>query len=706
MRKLTRSFYLFFISLSIFAQQNRMWVPSDAQKAYYQMMEKGARFSLDDLYHPEKPSFNDAIVQFNGGCTAEIISPQGLILTNHHCGYGIIQSLSSLEHNYVEDGFWAGSYEEELPAPGAYVTFVRRIVNVTQQVLQGVSDDMSPERRQSVVDKNIAKLKQEIQTEPWQYVEIKPYLYGNIYYALVKEDYKDIRLVGAPPSSVGKFGADTDNWMWPRHSGDFSLFRIYAAPDNRPAEYSPDNVPYRPEKYFKVSLDGVKEGDLILVYGFPGRTQQYLPSFAVEHVTQTLNPVRIDIRQRALDIMDKYMRSNDTLKLKYTSTYARVANYWKKWKGENLGIKKSNAIENKRYIEKLFLQQAGTNGFGEEAGRVLEALKQAYNELEAPDLARNIFIETMYVNNDWMRRAFLIYQWENLHGDNYAQRKAKILDRIRSAFNRTDNRVSKELFIRMMAYYKQKMPEAYKNKTLFEKNIILWADEIEKTSLLADSSKINRLALMDYKKFQEALKNDSGYNLARTLIDDYYGKIAPEQSRVKEKINNLMRVYTKLLMQSGLYKDMVPDANSTLRLSFGEVRGYEPRDGVYYEPVSTLDGVMEKYIPGDYEFDLPEQLLKLYEQKDFGNYETGGTVPVNFLGTAHTTGGNSGSPAINAKGELVGINFDRVWEGTMSDLFYDPKICRNIMVDMRYVMFVIDKLGKAQNLVNEIIQNQ
>ncbi len=704
--KLTGYFYAFFILLTASAQQNRMWIPSEAQTAYEKMVQNGARFKSSDLYHPEKPSFNDAIVQFNGGCTAEIISPQSLLLTNHHCGYGAIQSHSTLTHNYVEDGFWAYSKSEELPNPGMYVTFVRRIINLTDRVLKGVTEDMSPKERQSRIDKNIAKIKKEIKIKPWQSLEIKPFLYGNKYYGFVKENYKDIRLVGAPPSSIGKFGADSDNWMWPRHSGDFSLFRIYADKNNRPAEYSPDNVPYKPEKYLKVSMEGVREGDLIVIYGFPGRTRQYLPSFAIAHITQNVNPVNIEIRQRALDIMDKFMRTNDTLKLKYTSIYARVSNYWKKWKGENQGIAKSKAISKKQKAEALFLQSASEKGFGKEAREVLDKMRKIYQDLKDPEIAKDILVETMYINNDWIRRGFILDALVRQADTKFKENKKRYLNRLTGEFRKTDNRVSKELFIEMMKYYKENMPPAFRNNRIVQMNFDEMAEEIEKKSVLADSIKMKKLFDLDYEEFVKSLKNDSGYNLAHSLITDYYNNILPAYQQTGAGLNELMRKYIKMLQEAGLYQEMVPDANGTLRLSFGKVYGYEPRDGMYYEPISTLDGVIEKYIPGDYEFDLPAKLLEIYKNKDFGNYRTNGSVPVNFLGTAHTTGGNSGSPALNAEGELVGLNFDRVWEGTMSDLFYDPKICRNIMVDLRYVMFIIDKMGNAQNILREIQSSQ
>ncbi len=687
------------------AQQIRMWVPSDTRDYYYQLQESGAQMKAVDLFDAQKPSLNDAVVQFNGGCTAGLISGQGLLLTNHHCGYGAIQSHSTLEHNYVKDGFWAGTLDDELPNPGMYVTFVRAIYDVTDKVLQGVSDDMDEASRQSHIDKNINRLKRTLPKKSWQEITVKPAFYGNKYYAYVTETYKDIRLVGAPPSAIGKFGADTDNWMWPRHSGDFSLFRIYADRNNRPAEYSKDNVPYHPEKYFQVSTEGVSRRDLIIVYGFPGRTREYLPAFRVRQITGRINPVRIGIRERALRVMDGFMHTNDTIKLKYTALYARIANYWKKWKGENLGIRRSDALANKEYWEQLTEKELAKQGKADEYREVKTALENTFRDLEPVEIARNVFIEAGYLNNPWMQRAFAVYEMERGlqkgGADAFEREAAKTARSMEADFQKGDRRVNKALFAAMTDVLKEKMPRGFLPE--------VWsgtaADDIVKAwdqSFLTDAAKMKKLLSGDFKHFENALKNDSGYKMARALINGFYGKINPEYHKRMEQVQTLMRKYVRLQMQAFPRMHFAPDANGTLRVSFGRVEGYEPRDGVYYEPFSTLDGVIEKYIPGDYEFDLPKALLDIYEHKDYGKWEVNGTVPVNFLGTAHTTGGNSGSPVLNAKGELVGLNFDRVWEGTMSDLYYDPAICRNIMVDVRYILFIMDKLGHATRLLDEI----
>ncbi len=702
MKKTVILFY--FLTLLGYGQEIRMWIPSEAKTAYNMMVENGAQFHFEDLYHPGKPSFNDAIVSFNGGCTGEVISPQGLVLTNHHCGYAAIQAHSTLEHNYVENGFWAKSFEEELPNPGMYVTFIKKIINVTGKVLQGVKDEMTEKERQSLIDKNINRIKKELSKEAWQEVEIKPFFYGNKYYAFIKETFRDIRLVAAPPASIGKFGADTDNWMWPRHSGDFSIFRIYAGKDNKPAPYSEENVPYRPEKYLKVSMKGINEGDLIVVYGFPGRTREYLPSFRVKQIVEDINPVRIKIRDISLKIMDKFMRANDTIDLKYTSHYARISNYWKKWQGENLGIKRTGAIAAKQQLENDFLQTLKMRGATAEDLQILNKLKDAFQQMKEPELARDILIETAYINSQWLAHGFYLYRLENALQQGDQEKIKHTIKWLKNQINfeKEDPRVEEQLFVAMMEYYKNHMPSAYSNEKIKETDIPQLAREMAKNSVLANAQAFEEFLKSTPGEMRNRLNSDSGYILARALITDYYTKINPDFLQASNKANQLMRSYIKLLFHAYPNRQFIPDANSTLRISFGKVAGYDPRDGVHYDPVSTLDGVIEKYIPGDYEFDVPRKLLEIYEKKDFGPYEMNGTVPVDFLGTAHTTGGNSGSPALNKKGELVGLNFDRVWEGTMSDLYYDPSICRNIMVDMRYVLFIIDKLGENQRIIQEI----
>jgi len=694
------------LTIVLYGQNNRMIIPSDlSQEVINEMRELGSKLSASKIYSPDRLSMNDAVVQFNGGCTGEVVSPQGLILTNHHCGYGAIQSHSTFEHNYVKDGFWSKSLADELPNPGMYVTFVRKIDQVTDQVLAGVNDNMDENIRQSLIKKNIAKLVKSYPKKEWQDIEIKPFFDGNQYYAFVLENYKDIRLVAAPPSSIGKFGADTDNWMWPRHSGDFSVFRIYADKNNRPAEYSPDNVPYKTDAFFKISIKPKKQGDFFLVYGFPGQTQEYLPSVAVAQKVNVINPARIETRKTALDIMQDFMSKNDTIKLKYTAKFARIANYWKKWIGESQGIKKTKAINKKKEFEKYFLSQVKNKNLSPEYLSLFDRFDKLYKQNKDVELARNYFIEIVYLNNDLLKRAFALYNLKNTYetkGKEAFKEKEKLYaQKVSGSFDNYDARLDKELFKALLKLYVAKIPAKYQNEDLKNLDIDKIAEVIYEKSILNDSKELSKLYKKNPKKFIKIINEDPGYQLAEKLIKDYYQKIAPDYQNSRLRINKLQKIYMKAIIEA-VDRPLNPDANGTLRISYGIVAGYEPRDAIYYYPISHVKGIIEKYIPGDYEFDVPAKLIELYEKKDYKPYSNTGMMPVDFLGTAHTTGGNSGSPAVNKEGELIGINFDRVWEGTMSDLYYDQKISRNIMVDINYVLFIIDKLGNNKRLIEEM----
>ncbi len=698
---------LIWLSIGLISAQNgRMIIPSElSEETIYEMKEMGSKLTSNDIYSSDQLSLNDAVIQFNGGCTGEIVSPKGLILTNHHCGYGAIQAHSTFEHNYVRDGFWSKSFEEELPNPGMHVTFVRKIENVTEEVLKGITPDMDPVLKQSLIQKNIKLISQTYPKEDWQEVNIKAFFEGNQYYAFTLENYKDIRLVAAPPSSIGKFGADTDNWMWPRHSGDFSVFRIYADKNNRPAAYSPDNVPYKSSAYFKINIKPKKTGDFFMIYGFPGRTQEYLPSVAVAQKVEIINPARIEIRKTALDIMQHYMQRNDTIKLKYTAKFARIANYWKKWIGESQGIKKTQAVDRKKEFEKYFLNQVKIKKLDPEYLSIYDRFEDLYQQNKDIELARNYFIEIAYLNNDLLKRALSLYNLQQIYQtkgkEAFKLSEKKFSPQILGSFKNYDSQVDKALFEALMKLYVDKMPEKYKNKAIKKENISQTADIIYANSVLNQPDKLKSLLHKNPKKFLRILNDDPGYQYAQQLIKDYYQKIAPDYQNIRTQINQLQKKYIKGIIAAS-DKRLYPDANGTLRISYGVIKGYEPRDAVYYFPISHVRGIIEKYIPGDYEFDVPKKLIELYQKKDYAPYSTTGEMPVNFIGTAHTTGGNSGSPAINAEGDLIGINFDRVWEGTMSDLYYDQKISRNIMVDINYVLFIIDKLGNNQRLIKEM----
>lgn len=672
------------------SMQGGMWIPSLLEGMNEQEMQTlGSKLTAKDIYNVNSSSLKDAIGHFNGGCTSEVISSKGLLLTNHHCGFSQIQSHSSLENDYIKNGFWAMSFEEELPNNGLFVEFIVRIEDVTSQILNGVKASMTEKEKQSKIDINSNTVQKATTKEEWQSTKVKSFYKGNQYFLFVTERFEDIRLVGAPPSNIGKFGSDTDNWVWPRHTGDFSLFRIYADKNNKPARYSKDNVPYTPKHYLPVSLDGISEQDFTLVFGFPGRTNEYLPAVAIEQITQKVNPSNIAIRKAALNVIDEKMKASDEVRIKYASKQARIANYWKKWIGENQGIEKSGAIDKKRLFEADFMKQVKAKGLNGKYGNLLSDFDKLYKEFEPINVKRSNFLEIFYRNNELMTGMFRLVQLEKSASkgeEAFEKARTSIINRLKGGFKNYDVEVDKGVFKNIMPLYTNNMDTSIYDKTSFT--------NLDKALKVLEGSSDEVI---------KKINDDAAYKYAKPFIEEYYTSINPEYQRVNTEINALMKTYMKAQMEVLPNYRYFPDANSTLRVTYGQVKGYAPKDGVYYEPVTYLDGVIEKYVPGDYEFDLPQKLIELYNEKDYGQYaDTNGKIPVCFIGTNHTTGGNSGSPAIDAYGNLIGLNFDRVWEGTMSDYNYDADICRNIMVDARYILFVIDKFAGAKHLIEEM----
>jgi len=681
---------ILFITIQASAQQGGMWIPSLLEGMNEQEMANlGSKLTAKDIYDANNSSLKDAIGHFNGGCTTEVISDKGLILTNHHCGFSQIQSHSSLENDYLKDGFWAMNLEEELPNEGLFVEFIVRIEDVTTQVLSGVTDAMSEKEKQSTIDKNSNAIQKQTKTETWQATKVKAFYQGNQYFLFVTERFEDIRLVGAPPSSIGKFGSDTDNWVFPRHTGDFSMFRIYADENNHPAKYSKSNKPYKPKHHLPVSLDGIEEGDFTLVFGFPGRTNEYLPAVAIEHITEEYNPSNIAIREAALKVIDAKMKSSDATRIKYASKQARIANDWKKWIGENLGIEKSNAVVNRKAFETDYTKALKTKKLDGKYGHILPEFDHLYNDFSKTNIKRRNFIEVFLVTNELMQMTFRAYQMEaatKKNPGNFESAKTALISRLKGIHKNYDVQVDKDVYKAVMPLYSNNVDVSIYNNTAF-----------------ADLSSALQLLEGSQKEVFKKLNKDAAYKYAKPLIEEFINTIDDEFQEKNTSISALQKQYMKALMETLPNARYFPDANSTLRVTYGQVRGYSPKDAVYYQPVSYLDGIMEKYIADDYEFDVPKKLRDLHASKDYGQYaDSNGKVPVCFLGTNHTTGGNSGSPAIDAEGNLIGLNFDRVWEGTMSDMNYDPDICRNIMVDLRYVLFIVDKYAGAKHLIDEM----
>ena len=689
------------------AQQGGMWIPSLLKGMNESEMKKlGMKISAEDIYSVNKSSLKDAVPQFDGGCTAEVISDKGLILTNHHCGFDNIQSHSTVENDYLTNGFWAYKMEEELPNKDLYVTFIIRIEDVTTKVLDGTGTLATEAEKQKKIQENISFLNKTLPKEAWQENNIRTFYDGNQYLLFVIENYKDVRLVGAPPSSIGKFGSDTDNWVWPRHTGDFSLFRIYADKNNRPAEYSKDNVPYKPKHFFPISINGIKENDFTMVMGYPGRTQEYLPAIAVDQIVNTLNPVKIEVRDAALKVQDGFMRKDNAIKIQYASKYAAVANYWKKWIGETKGLKKSNAISVKQKFEASFEEKVIKAGKQAEYGNIISDFDKNYSEIKDFALARDLFSEVVLRNSELLQNSYRLYQLEQIlktKGEQaFTDRKNNLSNGIVDFYKDYNAMVDKNVFEQLIAIYAKRLPSQFLPNELNNLNASQLTNDIYTNTKLTKLEDFRSLLEGDSKTVIEKINADKGYQILKAMADAYTKNVLPKYDELNLKNIATQRTYMKAILELFPNDRIFPDANSTLRVTYGKVKGYKPNDAITYDPFTYLDGVMEKYVPGDYEFDVPKKLIDLYNSKDYGDYASKGKIPVAFIATNHTTGGNSGSPALDAKGNLIGLNFDRVWEGTMSDIYYSPEICRNIMVDIRYVLFIIDKFAGADNLIKEM----
>ena len=704
--KFLKLFLLLFV-IQTQAQQGGMWIPSLLKGMNEtEMKNLGMKMSVKEIYDVNNSSIKDAVPHFNGGCTSEVISPKGLILTNHHCGYSQIQSHSTVEHDYLNDGFWAYKMEDELPNENLTVTFIVKIEDVTTAVLNGTATLTNEAEKQKKIQENISALSTSLPKENWQENKIRTFYEGNQYMLFVTETFTDVRLVGAPPTSIGKFGSDTDNWVWPRHTGDFSLFRIYADKNNHPAKYSKDNVPYTPKHFLPISLDGVAEDDFTLVFGYPGKTNEYLPAVAIEQIVNELNPAKIEIRDKALKVTDGFMRKDKAIKIQYASKYAGIANYWKKWIGETQGLKKSNAVAAKKEAEKAFQQKIVKAGKQKEYGTLLTDFDKNYAAIAPYALAKEYYAETVQRNTELLSTGLKLVQLEQIYNTRGEQafndRKTNLINSLADFYKNFNASVDEKVFEQLIDLYSKQPSKQFLPQNLMNVDAKNLATEVYSKSKIKDYDSLKKLLSGDAKTVITNLNTDPAFTLVKQLSDKYNKEIAPKYDEINLTITALQRTYMKAQLELNTDSRIFPDANSTLRVTYGKVKGYEPKDATYYEPVTYLEGVMEKYVPGDYEFDVPAKLIDLYNKKDYGPYSENGKMPVNFIGTNHTTGGNSGSPAIDAHGNLIGLNFDRVWEGTMSDIYYDPSICRNIMVDIRYVLFIMDKYAGAKNLISEL----
>ncbi|MFZ0281776.1 MAG: S46 family peptidase [Bacteroidales bacterium] len=706
--------YLLFITLTSTAKADEgMWIPLLIEKYNIRLMqEKGFKLTAEDIYSVNRACMKDAVVIFGGGCTGELISPEGLLITNHHCGYGQIQKHSTLEHDYLTDGFWAMSAGEELPNPGLTITILKWMEDVTGTVLEGVKEGMDQVEREKIISSNIGQI-QVRATEGNEYrASVRPFFMGNQYFLFVNEVFRDVRLVGAPPSAIGKFGGDTDNWIWPRHTGDFSMFRVYAGKDNKPADYSPDNVPYKPAYYFPISLKGVKEGDFTMVFGYPGSTSEYVPSYHIDMVKNHLDPVLIEVRTKKIEILQSAINSDPLLRIKYSAKIAGIANSWKKWQGEIQGLQRMNTIGKKEEFEaKLTKWIESDKTRQSEYGDILPSYRSLYAGFREYTLVNSFTSEVMNgietVNFSRSISGLADLYEKNSGTEEIQKAKAGLTEAARLFFKDYDKETDRKLFVSLLSLYgktldiKWQSPGYIKLKDYCRGDFEKIAGKLYDQSIFADEAKFVSFVKNFGKTSVNKLKRDQFYILAMDASDFLTKNVRPELNRLNGEIQKLNKDFMLAQMEFD-NKVFYPDANSTLRVAYGTVQGYNPKDAVYYTAYTTLKGIIEKDNPEIYDYDVPDKLKELFANRDFGRYTQDGEVPVCFIANNHTTGGNSGSPVINSEGYLIGINFDRAWEGVASDMAFNPDQSRNISLDIRYALFIIDKFAGAGYLLKEM----
>ncbi len=713
--KRMKKFLLLFCALTIIMSAKAdegMWLPSLVHKLNInEMQQMGCELSADDIYNINNSSLKDAVVALDrGSCTGELISAKGLMLTNHHCGFGEIQAHSSVEHDYLKDGFWAKSYDEELPNPGKTASFLIRVEDVTEKVLGGLEDDLSFDERKAKIQKRSFEIQRDAIKGTHYDAKVQALLKGNRYFLFVYETFRDIRLVGAPPASIGKFGGDTDNWMWPRHTGDFSLFRVYCGPDGKPADYSEENVPYEPKHHLPISLKGYEEGDFAMVMGYPGSTNRYKSSIGINYTMTVTNPVRVEVRKKKLEILKKYMGSSQKARIQYASKYARSSNYYKYSIGQNKGLKALDVINKKEGIEDEFTKWVNKNEDRKEKyGEALELIKYAYEDLEDEKAYE-------YMSESMVRGPEIFYFAQTgkgiaaaLESDTNGSRLQMVTEKMKMKLEEffkdynaaTDEKVTAAL---LKIFYKNVEPIYHPDffsivKTKYKGDFDAYVADMFKKTIF--SSKETMVEFLDNPKLK-TLKKDPAY-IASSSIFKTLDMIGEKMSSTTNELLTGRRLFVAGLMEMHKDKSFYPDANSTMRLTYGTVGDYIPRDAVHYDYFTTLKGYIEKEKPGDAEFHVPEKLKELYYAGDYGQYaDKDGTLHTCFITNNDITGGNSGSPVINGKGELIGCAFDGNWEAMSGDIAFEPELQKCINADIRFILWTIDKFAGATHLIDEM----
>jgi len=714
MYKKSTCLLLLWLPFAALARDGMFLPPTIAAVNEKEMKEMGLQISAIDLYNPEDTSLKDAVVRFGSGCTGEIISGQGLVLTNHHCGFNFIQALSTLDNNILVNGYWADSLSDELACAGLTITFIDRMENVTSAVLSALGTFSSETERDAKIKAIADSLEKKAIAATGLTVQLRSFYYGNEYYLIYSQVFRDIRLVGAPPLSIGRFGGETDNWMWPRHTADFSMFRIYADSANKPADYSATNIPYRPKQFFTISLDGMKEGDFSLTYGFPGTTKQYLPSQGIDLIMNTTNPNRIAIREVKLRNWNEAMQRSDTIRLQYAPKYKTIANYYKKWKGELEGLKRNDVLEQKQELEANVKQWIESDTLRKkEYGNLFAALSENYAQLKPLSHANDYLTEAgqgieLFGIAARYRKLAELSMADSLPVNAINQEVAALLKALPATYKNYNSALDEKTGAELLALYGRKVIPArrpwifdYINEN-YEDNYAEFLRDLFRRTMFSDTVKLRKF-LVNYKpKHVKSLINDPIYDVMKSMYDYQELQLTPGINSLNASIGILQRQYMKALREMLPDKKFWPEANSTLRISYGKVRSMTPRDGVSYSYYSTQDGILQKLASDNPDYSMPESFLNLLKQKDFGRYGENGTLTIDYLSSCHTTGGNSGSPSLNGKGQLTGINFDGVWEGLTTDYQFDELRTNNISVDIRYVLFIIERYGKCQRLINEM----